>query len=168
VPAPNMPSLLVADFDNCAGTNNLGGPMGAAFDAPDSLSESYAEEPNRGCVARLEYRIAGWGAFWMKLQAADLRPYGRLVFDVRADAERGIPGQMKLELKRAGEVSIKYVSAIRADWQTITVKVADFVSAGYGVPLSSWQGMEELVFTFEANKSGRQGVVYLDHIVFER
>jgi hypothetical protein len=28
-------------------------------------------------------------------------------------------------------------------------------------------GMEELVFTFEARRSGIDGVVYLDNIVFE-
>ena len=74
---------------------------------------------------------------------------------------------MKLELKRARELSIKNVSGIGAGWKTISVKLADFGSAGYGAPVSSWQAMEELVFTFETNKSGREGVVYLDHIVFE-
>jgi hypothetical protein len=168
VSAPAPGPLLVADFDNCTGTNNLGGPMGAAFNAPDSLRESYPQEANRGCIARLEYKITGWSAFWMKLQVADLRPYSKLDFDVRGDPQPGIPGPMKLELKRAGQVSIKYVSGIGADWKTIGVKLADFGSAGYGAPVSLWQGLDELVFTFEANKSGREGVVYLDHIVFER
>ena len=55
-----------------------------------------------------------------------------------------------------------------ADWKTVSVKLADFGPAGYDAPVSSWQGMEELVFTFEAAKSGRQGVLYLDNIRFER
>ena len=38
--------------------------------------------------------------YWLKLQAADLSAYTRLVFDVRADPQPGIPGQVKLELKR--------------------------------------------------------------------
>jgi hypothetical protein len=86
---------VVADFDACAGANNLGGSMGAAYNSPDSLKESYQVEANRGCVARLQYQITNWAGFWMKLQGADLRPYSRLVFDVRADPQPGIPGQMK-------------------------------------------------------------------------
>ncbi|MBC8252622.1 MAG: DUF3131 domain-containing protein [Ardenticatenia bacterium] len=158
--------LVVADFDSCTGTNNLGGPMGAAYNPPDSLEESYAEETSRGCVARIEYTIAGWAAFWMKLQGADLTPYSRLLFDVRADPGPGIPGRMKLELKRGGEVSVQYVAGIGAEWRTISVELVDFGSAGYSAPVSSWRGMEELVFTFEAATSGRQGVVYLDNVIF--
>jgi hypothetical protein len=157
---------VVADFDACAGANNLGGPMGAAYNSPDSLKESYQAEANRGCVARLQYQITGWAGFWMKLQGADLTRYSRLVFDVRADPQPGIPGQMKLELKRAGEVSIEYVSGIGADWKTISVRLSDFGYAGYGKPVSSWQGIEELVVVFEAARSGRSGVVYLDNILF--
>ena len=121
--APPVPPLVVADFDNCANSNNLGGAMGAAYDPPDSLQESYPQEPNRGCVAKLEYRIAGWAGFWMKLQGADLSPFTTLVFDVRADPQPGIPGQIKLELKRPGEVSIKRVSGIGAEWRTIHVEL---------------------------------------------
>jgi hypothetical protein len=164
----NAPPLVAASFDNCTGTNDLGGPMGAAYNPPDSLKESYPQEPNHGCVARLEYKIAGWSAFWLKLQGADLSPYSQLVFDVKADPQVGLPRQMKLELKRGGEVSILYLSGITAEWETISVKLADFGSAGYGSPVSSWQGMEELVFTFEAATSGLQGVVFLDNIAFER
>ena len=158
----DVPPILVADFDNCSNTNNLGGAMGAAYDPPDSLQESYPQEPNRGCVASLEYQIAGWAGFWMKLQGADLGPFTTLVFDVP-----GNPGQIKLELKRPGEVSIKRVSGIGAEWRTIHVKLSDFGFAGYGKPVSSWQGMEEYVVVFEADKSGRQGVVLVDNVRFE-
>lgn len=140
--------------------------MGAAYNAPDSLVESYTPETGRGCVARLEYHIADWAAFWMKLQGADLAPYRRLYFDVRADPESGIPGRIKLELKRGAEVSVQHVSGITADWQTLSVALADFGPAGYGTPVSSWQGVDELVFTFEAGTSGRQGIVYLDNVKF--
>lgn len=170
-PAPAAglaPPLMAADFDNCANTNNRGGSMGAAYNPPDSLKESFPQEPDRGCVARLEYRISGWSAFWIKLQGADLRPYSKLVFDVRADSQPGIPRQIKLELKRPGEVSILYISSIEAEWKTISARLSDFGSAGYGKPVSSWQGMEELVVTFEAAKSGPQGVVFLDNLAFVR
>lgn len=166
--ASESPPLVVADFDNCTSTNNLGGAMGAAYNPPDSLKESYPQEASRGCVARLEYKISGWSAFWVKLQGADLWPYSRLVFDVRADSQTGLPRQIKLEIKRPGEVSIKYVSDIGTDWKTISVKLADFGSAGYGKPVSSWEGTEELVVTFELAKSGPQGVVFLDNLTFVR
>jgi hypothetical protein len=166
--APIAPRMIVADFDNCTGTNNLGGPMGAAYNAPDTLKESYPQEPNHGCIARLEYRISGWAGFWMKLQGADMSPFNTMVFDVRADPQLEIPGQIKLELKRPGEVSIKRVSGIGAEWRTISVKLSDFGYAGYGKPVSSWQGMEELVVVFEADKSGPQGEVFLDNLNFVR
>ena len=165
-PGPDPQPLVVADFETCVDTNNLGGQMGAAYNAPDSLTESYVAETDTGCMARIEYTISDWAAFWMKLQGADLRPYSRLYFDIRADPEPGIPGSMKLEMKRGDEVSVLYVSGIEAGWRTLGVKLDDFGSAGYAVPVSSWQDVDELVFTFEAGSSGRQGLVFLDNIVF--
>lgn len=169
-PIPTPISRLVADFNSCTGTNNLGGAMGAAYNAPDSLSETYVDEAERGCVARLEYHVQEWSAFWMKLQGVDLTPYSQLVLDVKADPAVGIPGQMKVELKRAGnqEVSIVYVSGITVDWHTMSVDLADLGPTGYTAPLSSFAGMEELVFVFEASKSGAHGVVYLDDLFFRR
>lgn len=165
-PAPDVKPLVVAGFDGCTGTNDLGGAMGAAYNTPDSLKESFVPEVDRGCVARIEYDITAWAAFWMKLQDADLTPYSRLFFDIRADATQGVPGSIKLELKRDNEVSIQQVGNITDQWQTLSVKLADFRSAGYGSPLSSWQGLDELVFTFEAGPSGRQGLIFLDNLIF--
>lgn len=166
--AESASPLVVADFDNCTNTNNLGGAMGAAYNPPDSLKESYPQEPERGCVARLEYHISGWSGFWLKLQGADLRPYSKLVFDIRADPQPGIPRQAKLELKRPGEVSILHISDIGTGWKTISAELSSFGYAGYGKPVSSWQDMEELVVTFESAKSGPQGVVFIDDVTFVR
>jgi hypothetical protein len=162
-------SPTIADFDRCTGVNNLGGPMGAAYNAPDNLEESYPQEPGRGCVARLAYDVSEWSAFWLKLERVDLGPYSQLVFDVRAEPEPGVSRQIKIELKRARnrEVSIVYVSGITADWQTVRVDLADFGPTGYTTELSSLTGMEELVLTFEASQAGSQGVVYLDDIRLE-
>ena len=115
VSTSSVPSLVAADFDTCTGTNNLGGAMGAAYNPPDSLKENYQQEANRGCVARLEYKIADWTAFWMKLQGADLRPYSKLVFDVKADPQAGIPRQMKFELNAAARSAS---SISRTSWPT--------------------------------------------------
>lgn len=144
--------------------------MGAAYNAPDKLVEGYVEEAEHGCVARLDYEIREWSAFWIKLQDADLTPYSGLVFDVRADRQPGIPKQMKIELKRANgaEVSIAYISGIETDWKTMSIPFVGFGPTGYTAPLSDLSEMGELVFTFEASKSGRQGVVYLDNITFEQ
>jgi len=169
-PPPVLPpSPIVADFDSCTGVNRLGGLMGAAYNAPDSLEEIYVREPERGCVARLEYQIEEWSAFWIKLQGVDLSLYSQLVFDIRADPEAGVPGQIKVELKRANnrEVSITYISDITAEWQTVTLNLRDFGPTGYTAQLSSLSAMEELVFTFEAKQSGATGVVYLDNVGFK-
>jgi len=37
------------------------------------------------------------------------------------------------------------------------VKLADFGFAGYGVPVSSWAGMEELVFTLKPRSQAVKG-----------
>jgi len=158
---------VIADFDSCSGVTEQGGAMGAAYDpsSGDKLVESYVQEAGRGCIARLEYSIVGWSAFWIKLQGADLSPYSQLVFDIKADPQENVPGRVKIELKRAGgkEVSILYISGITTDWQTMSVNLRDF-GPSYADPLSSFTDMEELVFTFEASQSGKTGVIYLDNI----
>ncbi len=163
------PLVVVADFNECTSTNNLGGGMGAAYNPPDLLVDSYVKEQGRGCVARLEYQIINWSAFWIKLLHLDLTPYSKLVFDIKS-SQTDIPAELKIELKRAGnkEVSIVYVSGFSTEWQTLIVDLKDFGESGYAPPLSSFTEMEELVFTFEANRSGKQGIVYLDNIIFER
>ncbi|MFZ2421716.1 MAG: carbohydrate binding domain-containing protein [Anaerolineae bacterium] len=169
-PPPAVPPLFVADFDRCQATNNLGGEMGPASNPPDSLIETYIEEAGRGCVARLDYEITGWAAFWLKLQGADLRSYQALRFDVRADAQIGIPDQMKVELKRSQgtEIALIYVADIEVDWKTVRIDLASFRPTGTNPRLATWEGMEDLVFVFESAKSGGEGRVYLDNIAFER
>lgn len=162
-----LPKFVIADFDNCRGGTKQEGAMGAAYDPPsgDKLVESYVQETERGCIARLEYNIVGWSAFWIQLQGADLSPYSQLVFDIKADPQKKVPGRVKIELKRAGgqEVSILYISGITTDWQTMSVNLKDF-GPSYGHPLSSFKDMKELVFTFEASQSGKTGVIYLDNL----
>lgn len=171
-------SLQVADFDTCSGTNDLGGMMGAAYQEPDNqLAESYVADVGRGCVARLEYEIKDWGAFWLKLQDANLALFresnGFLTFDIRADIP--IPNGVKLELKRfcapnagCGELSVYYMTGITSEWQTRSVPLDGFGTTGWAATLSSWDSVEELVFTFEAANSGNNGFVYLDNITFVR
>jgi hypothetical protein len=158
---------VIADFDNCRGVTKQEGTMGAAYDAAsrDKLVESYVQEAGRGCIARLEYDIVGWSAFWIQLQGADLSSYSQLVFDIKADSQKKFPGRVKVELKRADgqEVSILYISGITTDWQTMSVNLKDF-GPSYARPLSSFKNMKELVFTFEAGQSGKTGVIYLDNI----
>lgn len=157
--------LVIADFDSCAAANDLGGPMGAAYNPPDFLEEKYIDEPEHGCVARLEYDIKEWAAFWMKLQETDFSSYSNISFDIRSESGSDIPEQIKIELKRAGnQIGILYISNVTTDWQTMEVNLIDFGSAGFGNRLSSYTGMDELVFTFESNRSGNQGIVYLDNI----
>lgn len=166
----NTPPLVVADFDGCQSLNNLGGEMGVAYNPPDSLTTSYVAEPDRGCVARLDFDVAGWSAFWMKLGDADLRPYQTLRFDVCADPQPGFTGQMKVELKRkdSTEIVILYVADIGPNWKTVRVDLDDFRPTGTNPPLATRQGVEELVFVFEAAKAGGKGVVYVDNIALER
>jgi hypothetical protein len=162
-------SSTITRFDSCGepakrarGIQPLDSP-----DAGNTLHLAYPQESGHGCVARIEYDIVEWSALWIDLLHADLRPYRQLSFDIRADAP--LPGQIKIELKRASgaESSILYVSGITADWQTRRVKLRDFAPTGYMLPLSTLVEMEELLFTVAAERSGKTGTVYLDNIALE-
>jgi LysM repeat protein len=174
-------NLLVTDFDNCDDTNNLGGTMGPAYQPPDNwLAKSYVSETGHGCVVKLEYEIKDWGAFYLKLNGPDLTSFiendGVLSFDIRADEP--IPNGVKIEVKRfcpplgvevsCGELSVYYMTGITPEWQRRSVPLAGFGTVGWAATLSSWEGIEELVFTFEAHNSGNNGLVYLDNIAFVR
>ncbi|MBN1992146.1 MAG: carboxypeptidase regulatory-like domain-containing protein [Anaerolineae bacterium] len=171
---PPMPPLVVADFDSCAGVSNLQGLMGAAYnkEAGDFLLESYTPEQGAGCVVRLEYQIKNWSGFWLKLEEIDLTLYRYLTFNIRADGPH-IPGEMKIELKRActqthdqttcAETAKYFANSITDSWQPIPINLSEFTP-----PLSSFTEMGELVFVFDANLSGTEGVVYLDNIVFSQ
>ena len=176
LPTPDIAPLLVADFDSCAGINNLGGQMGAAFQPPhNQLSEVYVPEAGRGCKVKLVYQIRDWGSLWMKLPNLDLSQFrennGVLTFDIRADEP--IPYGMQIELKRfcvpdegCGELSVYFMTGIMADWQTRSVRLEGFGSTGWAPPLSSWTDVEELVFTFAFPTAGNNGTVHLDNIRF--
>jgi hypothetical protein len=170
---------VIADFESCNGGTTLGGGAGASCPGAgcaglNVLKDTYISESDPGCVARLEYHITEWSAYYMKIPGADFTPYHQLVFDVKADGAVGIPKAMKIELKRlcsaetnlCQEVSIKYVSGITDVWQTmgINLDLRDLDSVNYAPPLSAFTEMGELVFTFEAKQSGTAGVVFLDNI----
>ena len=164
VPPPSM----ITDFDDCGdppkrarNTESIDDPS-----AGNTLTVSYVRETERGCVAELEYRIADWAAFRIDLLDVDLRPYSQLVFDIKADPQSPLPDRIKIELKRAdgNEVSILDISGITTDWQMMRVNLSDFGPTSYTAPLSSLSDVEELLFTFDVERSGEIGLVYLDNI----
>lgn len=157
--------LVIADFDTCVPPNNLGGSMGAAFTPPNKLVETYEPDDRggAGCVVKMEYEVDEFAAFWLKLQGADLSPYTKLQFDIKADSPA--PQMMKIELKRAGgsEMEMIYISEITDQWQPMVVNFEDMQTT-FAAPLSSLADMEELVFVFEQDRSGSASVVYIDNI----
>jgi hypothetical protein len=158
---------MVVNFDNCTGVAKLGRNMGAAYAPGDMLVESYVDEERRGCVARLEYNIADWAAFWIQLQSADLSPYTQIVFDIKADPQGNLPEKVKLELKRAGNQQISILrrdlSKVTSEWQTMTVNLSDFEGS-----VSTLTDIEELVFTLEAGESRTTGAIYLDNVALRQ
>lgn len=168
---PLPASIVVANFDNCLGTNNLKGNMGAAFDPPDFLKESYIPEEGRGCVARLEYQIPKvYAAFWMKLQGMNTKDYNTVTFYAKGDSTAGIPQLFKVEVKRNNnaEMSIIYLSNLSDKWQQFAIPYNEFVQFFDFPALSGWDNLSELAFTFEIEKSGQTGVIFVDDIAFEK
>ena len=188
-PSPTPPTLLVADFDNQSSVNNLGGSMGVVCPEANCainrrISVVYTRENTRhDRVAKLEYHIETWSAFWIGLHAAqagaDLRPYSRLTFDVRGDSKNTIPKALKIEIYRPDptnpkclETGFAYVSGITADWKSYNVGLADFRPTGWYClsAISGLDNMDYLVFTFESDseKAGQDGIIYLDNIAFRK
>jgi hypothetical protein len=163
-PAPDP--IVINDWDTCGPINNLGGSSGAAFNEPDRLVETYPQEPDRGCVAQLEWTVTGWAGYWQQLMNADFSKHHSLTFDIRADEEKGIPGQIKVDLKGDNQrVGVAYVRGIGEDWTTISVPLDAFVNPGYGKRLGRRSDLQELVFVVERDKSGAAGVLFLDQVV---
>lgn len=178
LPLIEKPPLIVADFNTCDKTNNLGGEMGAAYEpsTPDRLTETYEPEAGRGCVVKLVYEIpTNWSAFWLKLLYLDLRQQKTLSFDVifSGEADSNTNMEIKVELKRGchdqkcDEVWIQYVPEIKGVWDRRTINLADFYSLPDELPPPPLIDIEELVFTFEKGHISNKGTVYLDNIVFE-
>lgn len=156
--------MTIADFDSCTGINNLGGGMGAAYDpnTANRLVEEYRGEPGRGCVVRLQYSLEpfGWAAFWLKLEGADFSPYNTLWFWVRGEEGSPAPGRIKVELKRGDDPQIYLVYrplTLTPNGQWVSISLSDF-------RLPSWTQMRELVFTFEAQGAGQNGVIIVDSV----
>ncbi len=143
--------------------------MGAAYNSPDSLLETYAQDQDRGCVALLEYHISDWSAFWMQLNGMNALTYNALTFYAKGDSTQGIPATFKVEVKRKenSEVSVYYVSGLTDSWQPFTIPLDEFEPFPGMTPLSEWDNLSEVVFTFEIDRSGSNGVIYLDDISFE-
>jgi hypothetical protein len=163
----SLPPFMVADFDDCQGTTNLGGLTGSVYD-PNSnnrLEATFVPEADHGCVARLDYKMESGVGFWLQLQATDWSPYNQLVFDIKVDSPENAPQRARVELKRADgqEVSFKQLAGITANWQTIIVDLAEFEER-----LSSYTDIEELVFVFEANGLEEVGTIYLDEVALEQ
>lgn len=163
---PTPEPILVTDFDTCGPINDLGGNSGAAFNEPDRLVETFPQEPNRGCVVRLEWTVIGWAGYWQQLMNADFSKHRSLTFDIRVDEEKGIPGQVKVELKGDNErVGVAHVNGVDQEWKTISIPLDSFVNPGYGNRLGRLSDLQELVFVVERDKSGAEGVLFLDSVM---
>ena len=148
-------------------------PAGAAYkpidDTPE-LVESYVQEPGRDCLVRLHYNLDGpWAAFWIKLRGFNANPYNTLTFLAKGDPAYGIPPEFKVELKRNNneEISIFYVSGLTSQWQLFAIPFDSFGPFYDEPPLSGYDNLSELVFTFEITRSGKSGVVFLDDVDVE-
>jgi hypothetical protein len=157
------PPPMIANFDHCQGVTNRGGPTGIVLDpnSDDWVEATFVPNAERGCVARLEYKMVGAIGFWGQLRYNDWSPFSQLVFDIRLDSPENAPQRAWVELKRASgqEVALKELAEITTEWQTMILSLTEFEE-----PLSSFADIEELVFMFEAGGQKKAGVFYLDNI----
>lgn len=164
--APSVDTYArVADFETCF-------EMGSAAASGDSLTFDCAPVKCReGIVAKLDHETENaWAAFWIGLDDADFSSYDTLTFFARGDYPRGSTPVFKVELKRWDntEIGIAYLSGLTNKWQQFSVPFDDIRPFGNEPFLCGWDKMSELVFAFEAGRTGPQGTMYLDDIYVER
>jgi hypothetical protein len=185
LPIITSPPLLVADFSSCDSTNHLGGEMGAAYVLPDNqVIETYEKDsggvPPWDCYVHVKYQIKDWGAFWLKLEHADIENLHKLIFDIKGDETAGIPEKVKIEIKRdchqvdngvvCNEIVNTQFEDISEVWQRnseIDQSAFNLVDGSDPTEDFDWSDIEELVFTFEVNSAGQEGGIFLDNIRFE-
>ena len=164
--------FLVADFENLESPhiNNLGGEMGVVSD-PNCLIETSQEEAGHGEVLRLQYILAHSQIYWIKLNSLDISTYNWLVLDIRADNSPHLPESVQIELKdetkKVAAVDITEAvefSKISEEWQTVRLSLMDFVAVNSSLSLTD---ISELIIKVDIEKSGDQGVIYIDNIQFE-
>jgi hypothetical protein len=173
-PAGKVADVLgVADFDNGAKPNDIGGDFGAWDKDPNDDTQGCREAffspgaDGKGKCIKLTFDVdspnPAYNGFWMKLVDRDLRPYGKLVFYVKGDKEAGFTSKMKVELKNGSEVSPYYIDGITDAWQKIELPLKSFKR------ISDWSKMKELVLVFEDSQATvKSGVIYFDNVSFEK
>lgn len=124
-----------------------------------------------GIVAKVDYETERkWAAFWIRLNDADFMPYDTLTFFAKGDYPKGSKPAFKIELKRQNndQIGIVYITDLSKEWKQFTVPLEEFIKFGDMPFLCGWDAMSELVFTFESDRSGPRGTVYLDNVGFKQ
>lgn len=163
---PSVDYQLIADF------NETCQDMGAAASEGDSLENSCIILNERiGKVAELHYRTPkSWAAFWLKLRnTQDLMPYDTLVFFAKSEPNpESLPG-FKIEFwdEARAQHTVYTKAQLTNRWTKFEIPFKDFECLPDEICFD-WTNVHELVFTFEKNRSGANGIVYLDDIYVER
>jgi len=133
--------------------------LGAFHTPPDKAVESFATDPDRARVSRLDYQVSPGPGSWMGLYAkapnVDISQYEYISVGMK-----GTPGPVKIELKGTGQI---FEFHLTGEWQ-------DFV-----LPVKGRSGeiSEITVLVNEPQSSegtrlpaSRSGFVLLDHMAF--
>ncbi len=178
-----VPLLIIDNFNNAEGPNNLGGEIGLWKLDPDGAYEGCFPEKtseNRigdtGFGLKLNYDVASKEpavcAYSQFLEGADLRGHNSLSFYIKGDKIEGFTKRLKIELWDNNGVEIIYiVQGITDEWQKIIIPFDEFKGI-----LSRWDSPNRLAFVFENQPAfyknmgitNTKGVIYIDDLAFER
>lgn len=171
--------LIIADFNNGARVNNLGGYIGTwGKEVPgkaQGVKLSFAADESTGLPSgkclQLSYDVGAPGedcswlflkhGLFMKLESADFSRYDTLNISVRGDASAGFDKRMRIDLKdfSGKQTSYYMICGISDRWQNFSIPLDRFRM------ISDWSHLDELRVVFQGiinrPKTGR---VYLDHL----
>jgi len=163
--------LLVADFDAGRGPNNIGGSFGSWDKDPNDETQGFRHEfstpgyDGTGQCLRLTYDVESpnpaYGGFWMKLENSDARPYSKLSFWIKGDANVGYTNRLKVELKNNTGMSPFYLTNITDEWDVVEIPLSSFSR------ITDWSRLTEFVVVFEDSQATKKtGAIYIDDISF--
>ncbi|MEM2878557.1 MAG: CIA30 family protein [Candidatus Hadarchaeales archaeon] len=166
-PTPSGNELIVDDFNDGSGPNNLGGACGAMGDSGTEISENYVTGAYEGQYAlRLTYdRKTSWVGYWTFMKpdqsGYDVSGYENLKIAVKGASAT----EMKIELEdESGGASYKYINVPASNWSEVTIPLSSFQKIPWKESAADLSDLKQINLVFD--KSPSTNTVYVDIIRF--
>lgn len=173
--------LIVDDFDSGLPSNNVGGETGTWNCNPKDIEQfcnmelvDNVKRGDTGYSLKLTYDITtsqdyledfpntACNGYWSLLNGLDVSDYEYLSFYVKGDKDAGYTTTFWVELKDPYNTSRVQVTGITDEWQKIKISLNEFTN------IEDWANLIEVITVFDQIVTAKEGVIYIDYIVFEQ